>query len=100
MSQESVLLGQTPWDTRSSAIAGGIVGGLAGFVYGEHLLARTTGRHLATVMPGGARLWRMAAHGAAMAGLVAGCHALWTRAMGGLEPGPLAMRAVPRVPGQ
>lgn len=80
------------WDTRSSAIAGGLVGGLAGFVYGEHLLARAIGRRLAVAMPGGAPVWRVAAHGAAVAGLMAGGRTLWNRAMRGLEPGALSTR--------
>lgn len=88
-------VGQAPWDTRSSAIAGGMVGGsLAGFVYGERLLARTIGCRLATAMPGGSLLWRMAAHGAALAGLAAGGHAIWNRAMRGLDPGALSTRLV------
>jgi hypothetical protein len=86
--------GPPGWDTRSRAIAGGMLGGLAGFVYGEHLLARAMGRRLAIAMPGGAVLWRMAAHGAALAGLVAGGNALWNRAMRGLELGALSTRLV------
>ncbi len=87
-------VGQAPWDRRSRAIAGGIVGGLAAFMYGEHLLAGALGRRLAREMRGGPLLWRMAAHGAALTGLLAGSNALWKRAMRGLDPGALSPRRV------
>jgi hypothetical protein len=94
LSESVVAVSPPRWDTRSSALAGGFAGGVTGFVYGEHVLARAIGRRLAIALPGGVLVWRMAAHGAAMAGLVAGGHALWNRAMRGLEPGALSTRVV------
>jgi hypothetical protein len=75
-----------PWP-RSLGIAAGMVGGLAAAGYGEHLLAGLAGRGLASVLPGGARLWKLAGHGGCLVLLGTGVFVLWGRAMRKIEAG-------------
>ena len=67
-------------------VAAGVVGGLAGAGYGEHVLADLAGRRLAAVLPGGPELWRLAGH----AGFLAGAGA---RGLRGLAPGDARIEA-------
>ena len=78
-----------PWP-RSLGIAAGMVGGLAAAGYGEHLLAGAAGRGLASVLPGGARLWQLAGHGGCLVLLGTGVLVLWGRAMRKIEAGTSA----------
>ena len=55
--------------------------------YGEHLLADLLARRLAAVLPGPPELWRVAGHGAFLAGLGAAVSWLWHRAMQRIEAG-------------
>ena len=75
-----------PWP-RSLGIAGGVVVGLAGAGYAEHLLAGLAGRGLAAVLPGQPETWRLAGHGGCLLLLGAGAYALWGRAMRRIEAG-------------
>jgi uncharacterized membrane protein len=72
---------------RSLLVAGGVEGGLAAAAYAEHALAVAVGTRLAAALPGGPQVWRLAAHGATAAVLVAGTSALWGRAMRRIEAG-------------
>lgn len=82
-----------PSNVRSIAVAGGVVGGLAGLAYGEHALAGLLGRRLASVLPGGPQLWKLAGHGVTLALLGSGAVAVYGRAMRKIEAGTSA--AVP-----
>jgi uncharacterized membrane protein len=75
----------SPPALRSLAIAGGVVGGLTAVAYGEHVLADQVGARLATVLPGGAQVWRLAGHGAFLALLGVGVSSLWARGMRKIE---------------
>ena len=72
---------------RSLLVALGVEGGLAAAAYAEHALALAVGTRLATALPGGPLVWRLAAHGATAGVLVAGTSALWTRSMRRIEAG-------------
>ena len=82
-----------PSNLRSLGVAGGVVGGLAGLAYGEHVLATLAGRGLASVLPGGPQLWKLAGHGVTLALLGSGAVAVYGRAMRKIEAGTSA--AVP-----
>jgi len=79
-----------PSDLRSLAMAGGVVGALAGFAYGEHLLASLAGRGLASVLPGGAELWKLTGHATALALLGGVASTVYGRAMRKIEAGTSA----------
>jgi uncharacterized membrane protein len=74
----------------SLAVATGVVGGLTGVAYGEHLLADLLGRRLAAVLPGPRELWRLAGHTGFLAGLGLVASSLWHRAMRQIEAGTSA----------
>ncbi len=76
-----------PSPVRSLALAGAAVGGLAGVAYAEHVLATTLGRRLATVLPGGTAVWRLAGHGACLGAVAVVASSVWGRAMRRLEAG-------------
>jgi len=75
---------------RSLPVAAGVVGAVSASAYGEHVLSDILGRRLATVLPGPPELWRVAGHGAFLAGLGVGVSALWHRAMQRIEAGTSA----------
>ncbi|HEY6746944.1 MAG TPA: alpha/beta-hydrolase family protein [Mycobacteriales bacterium] len=79
-----------PSNLRSLAVAGGVVGGLAGLGYGEHALAGLLGRRLASVLPGGPQLWKLTGHGATLAVLGSGVVTVYGRAMRRIETGTSA----------
>ena len=81
----------SPSSLRSLAVAGGIVGGLAGLGYVEHVLATLAGRGLASVLPGGPQLWKLAGHGAALALLGGEAYSFYGRAMRKIEAGTSAL---------
>lgn len=72
---------------RSLAVAAGLVGGLAGGAYGEHLLADMAGRRVARLMPAPPAVGRVLGHGAFLAALGVGVSSFWHRAMRRLEAG-------------
>ena len=76
-----------PSPARSLALAGTVVGGLAGVAYAEHALATTLGRRLATVLPGGTAVWRLAGHATCLGALAVTASSVWGRAMRRLEAG-------------
>jgi uncharacterized membrane protein len=71
----------------SLAVAAGVVGGVAGAAYGEHLVVRAVGRGMSAVLPGPPALWRLAGHGAVLAGFASGVTVLWHRFVQRLEAG-------------
>jgi uncharacterized membrane protein len=79
-----------PSRLRSLAIAGGVVGALAGAAYGEHALTATAGRRLASGLPGGAQLWKLAGHAASLGLLGAAGVSFYGRAMRKIEAGATA----------
>jgi uncharacterized membrane protein len=81
---------QGPSALRSLAVAAGLVGGLAGGAYGEHLLADLTGRQVSKVLPGPPEVGRVVGHGAFLAALTLGVSSLWHRAMQRIEAGTAA----------
>jgi uncharacterized membrane protein len=76
-----------PSALRSLAVASGLVGGLAGGAYGEHLLADVAGRRVARLVPVPPAVGRVAGHGAFLAALGIGVSSFWHRAMRRLEAG-------------
>ena len=76
---------ESPPALRSLAVAGGVVGVMSVVGYGEHVLAGQVGRRLAAVLPGGAQVWRLAAHGASLTLVAAGASSLWARGMRKIE---------------
>jgi uncharacterized membrane protein len=76
-----------PSPVRSLALAGGAMAGLVGAAYAEHALATWVGRRLATSLPGGALLWRLAGHGACSGALAVAASSVWGRAMRRIEAG-------------
>ena len=74
-----------PSAPRSLAVAGAVVGGLAAAAYGEHLAASRTGQRLASVLPGGEQLWKLAGHAGALGILAAAGYNLSGRAMRKIE---------------
>jgi uncharacterized membrane protein len=79
-----------PSALRSMAVAGGIVGGVAGAAHAERLLAGQFARRAADKLPGPAAMWRVLGHGASLIGLAAGASAFWHRTMRQLEAGTAA----------
>jgi hypothetical protein len=77
----------SPAVLRSLPVAAGLVGSVTAGAYGEHVLADLLARRMAAVLPGTAQLWRVAGHGAFLAGLGFGVSALWHRAMQRIEAG-------------
>jgi Alpha/beta-hydrolase family/Alpha/beta-hydrolase family N-terminus len=79
---------QTPpsW-LRSVGVAAGVVGGLAGAGYGEHLIAGVAGRGLSAALPGEQQLWRLAGHAGCIVLLGGAALAVWGRAMRRIEAG-------------
>lgn len=80
----------SPSAVKSLAIAAGAVGGTTAIGYAEHTLAGLVGRRLATGLPGGPQVWRLATHGAALVALAAGATSFWGRAMRKIEAGTSA----------
>jgi uncharacterized membrane protein len=81
---------ESPPLARSLLVAGGVQGGLAAVAYVEHLMAGAAGRRLATVLPGGPLVWRLATHATSLGALVGGTSLVWTRAMRSVEAGAAA----------
>jgi len=77
----------SPRPVLSLALAGGVVGTMAGGAYAEHMLATLVGHRLAAVLPGGPQVWRIAAHGACAGALVGAASGVWSRAMRRIEAG-------------
>ncbi|MFL6130949.1 MAG: alpha/beta-hydrolase family protein [Mycobacteriales bacterium] len=77
----------SPRPVLSLALAGGVVGTMAGGGYAEHALATLLGHRLAAVLPGGPHIWRIAGHGACAGALVAAASGVWGRAMRRIEGG-------------
>ena len=78
---------EAPSALRSVAVAAGLVGGLAGGAYGEHLLADVVGRPCCPAPPA---VGRVVGHGAFLAALGVGVSSFWHRAMRRLEAGTTA----------
>ena len=76
-----------PSTFRSLTIAGGVVGGMTGAAYAEHLLTEQFGRRMAAALPGPVEAWRLLGHGALLVMLGAGGSALWHRVMRRIEAG-------------
>jgi uncharacterized membrane protein len=93
--QHAVLESEPPADRlRSFAVAGGVVGGLAGLGYVEHLVASAGGQRLASVLPGGPHLWKLAGHGTTFVLLAAVVNAVYARAMQRIEQGTATLQPV------
>src|SRR4029078_9737837 len=71
----------TPSWVRSLAVAGGVVGALAGIGYGEHAASSRVGKLLASALPGGPQLWKLAGHGLSLGLLGAAAGSFYGRAM-------------------
>jgi uncharacterized membrane protein len=84
----------TPSWLRSLAVAGGVVGALAGAGYGEHAASSAVGKWLAAALPGGPQLWKLAGHGASLGLLGAAGVTFYGRAMRKIEAGTSAQDAV------
>jgi uncharacterized membrane protein len=84
----------SPSQLRSLAVATGVVGGLTGIAYAEHLLASLMGRRMAALLPGSTEVWRLAGHAACLALLAAGASSFYGRAMRRIEAGTSADRPV------
>jgi uncharacterized membrane protein len=80
----------TPSWLRSLAVAGGVVGALAGVGYGEHAASSAVGKWLASALPGGPQLWKLAGHGASLGLLGAAGVTFYGRAMRKIEAGTSA----------
>jgi uncharacterized membrane protein len=76
-----------PSRMKSLAIAGGVVGALAGAAYGEHAAAATAGRQLSSALPGGPQLWKLAGHAVSFGLLGAAGVTFYGRAMRKIEAG-------------
>jgi uncharacterized membrane protein len=70
---------------RSLGAAGGMVAIGTVLAYGERLGASAAGSALAGRLPGSARLWSLAAHGATLGAVVAGGATMYHRVIGKLE---------------
>jgi uncharacterized membrane protein len=88
------VLDEAPSSVRSLGIAGGVVGVLAAAAYGEHLASSAMGRGLATVLPGGPQLWKLAGHGVSLGVLGTVGVRFYGRAMGKIEAGTSAQDAI------
>ncbi|MEO8519031.1 MAG: alpha/beta-hydrolase family protein [Dermatophilaceae bacterium] len=84
----------TPGSLQSLAVAGGVVGALAGIGYGEHAASSALGRWLASVLPGGPQLWKLAGHGASLGLLGTAGVTIYGRAMVKIETGASAQDAI------
>jgi hypothetical protein len=84
----------TPSWLRSLGVAGAVVGALAGAGYGEHAASSAVGKVLASKMPGGPQLWKLAGHGASL-GLL-GAAGVWAygHAMHKVEAGISAQDSI------
>jgi uncharacterized membrane protein len=69
------------------AAGAGVVLTLSGLTIAESRLARELGSVGSRVLPGSETTWRRTGHAVALGALVLGTHALWTRAMRGIEAG-------------
>ncbi|HEY5135383.1 MAG TPA: alpha/beta-hydrolase family protein, partial [Candidatus Nanopelagicales bacterium] len=69
------------------AAGAGVVLTLSGLTIGETRLARELGSVGSRVLPGSETTWRRAGHALALGAVVLGTHAVWTKAMGGIEAG-------------
>lgn len=69
------------------AAGAGVVVTLAGLTIGEAWTARQLGSVGSRVLPGSERFWRRAGHIVMLGGVGYGTHALWNRAMSGIESG-------------
>ena len=79
-----------PNSLRSLAVAGGIVGALSAVGYAEHAASSAVGRVLASALPGGPQLWKLAGHGASLGLLGAAGVSFYGRAMRKIEAGTSA----------
>jgi len=84
----------TPSRVRSLGVAAAVVGALAGAGYGEHAASSALGKVLASQLPGGPQLWKLAGHGASLGVLGAAGVTFYGRAMGKIEAGTSAQDAV------
>jgi hypothetical protein len=84
----------TPSGIRSLAIAGGVVGALAGVGYAEHAASSALGRWLASVLPGGPQLWKLAGHGVSLGLLGTAGVTFYGRAMRKIEAGTSAQDSI------
>jgi len=84
----------TPSWVRSLGVAGGVVGALAGVGYGEHVASTAVGKALASVLPGGPQLWKLAGHGASLWLLGAAGVTFYGRAMRKIEAGTSAQDSI------
>ena len=69
------------------AAGAGVVVTLAGLTIGESWIARELGSVGSRVLPGSETFWRRAGHAVALGAVAYGTHALWNRAMSGIESG-------------
>jgi uncharacterized membrane protein len=84
----------TPGWLRSLAVAGGVVGALAGAGYGEHAASTGVGKVLASVLPGGPQLWKLAGHGVSLGLLGAAGVSFYGRAIRKIEAGTSAQDTI------
>jgi uncharacterized membrane protein len=84
----------TPSSVRSLAVAGGVVGALAGLAYGEHAASSALGKLLASVLPGGPQLWKLTGHGVSLGLLGAAGFTFYGRAMRKIEAGTSAQDSI------
>jgi hypothetical protein len=83
-----------PSSLRSLAVAGGVVGALAGVGYGEHAASSAVGRLLASALPGGPQLWKLAGHGASLGLIGAAGVTFYGRAMRKIEASTSVVDAI------
>ncbi|HEX7536616.1 MAG TPA: alpha/beta-hydrolase family protein [Dermatophilaceae bacterium] len=88
------VLDEAPSSVRSLGIAGGVVGALAAAAYGEHLTSSAMGKGLASVLPGGPQLWKLAGHATSLGLLGTVGVRFYGRAMRKIEAGTSAPDAV------
>ena len=88
------VLEAAPSRVRSLAIAGGVVGALAGAAYSEHVASSAVGKVLASVLPGGPQLWKLAGHGVSLGLLGTAGVSFYGRAMRKIEAGTSAQDPV------
>lgn len=69
------------------AAGAGVILTIGGLAAGEYWLAKQLGSVGSRVLPGSEATWRRAGHVVALAGVGYGTHALWKRAMHGIESG-------------
>jgi uncharacterized membrane protein len=88
------MLQTAPGRVRSLGIAGAVVGVLAGAAYGEHVASSAVGTGLASVLPGGPQLWKLAGHGVSLGLLGAVGLRFYGSAMRKIEAGTSAQDSV------